>query len=373
MNISAKTERTVREYICRMVLRSEPLSPEWNCENRIFRKQPKWNYIDSCMIHAAMMYRDEIPGITEYAVRFMNSYVYENGDIPTLRYSDFNLDNICGGRELLSLYRITGDERYIRAAEGLFEGQLKNQPRLDCGSFWHKGIYPYQVWLDGVYMALPFMTEYGIFTGDNSCAADALSQTENIRRIMRDETTGLYYHGYCEKKNILWADRDTGLSANFWLRSNGWLCAGLADLYELTEDKACGEMLDELLKALTAFADGRGMLMQLPALPEQAGNYVETSGTLLYAYSAMKASRMGVSGSSVYSAGRKALEAVTENYITHDGEVPVLSNICLMGGLGGDSSRDGSAGYYLSERVVENDAKGIAPYLMAAHEYLINS
>lgn len=359
-----ETIRTARDYINNLVLTSDPLCPKWNRENQIFRKLPKWNYMDSCMIRALLMYNEE--ELTDYAVRFVNSYVEEDGSIPTIRYEDYNLDNICGGMNLLTLYERTGDERYIRAARGLFEGQLLKHPRLSCGSFWHKAIYPRQMWLDGAYMALPFLAAYGKFTGDDGCVEDALRQTENIRRIMRDEKTGLYYHGYCETKDMNWSDAETGLSGQLWLRSNGWLCAGLADLYEITGDQSCGEMLDELLKGLKGCLTLEGMLMQLPARPELEGNYCETSGTLLFAYAAVKSHILGASSAEIAEAGKRTVETVTDKYISYEGNIPVLKNICLMGGLGGAGERDGSADYYLRERIVENDAKGIAPYLMSA-------
>lgn len=363
-----RIEKTARDFIDKLILVSDPLTPEWNRENRIFRKQPKWNYMDSCIIRALLMHSDKSPELTDYAVKFMNSYVDADGNIPTLKYSDFNLDNVCGGRNLLALYRRTSDRRYFSAAENIVEKQIKNQPRLSCGNFWHKAIYPHQVWLDGIYMALPFLVEYGQITGDRQHISDALSQLGNIRRLMRDNRTGLYYHGYCETKEQLWADKNTGLSGEFWLRSNGWLCAGLADIYELTGDSECGDMLSELLEALADNLTEDGMLMQLLCRPELEGNYPETSGSLLFAYSALKAGRMGVITGDFASVGERVLMEVTDKYIIYQSGVPVLKNICLMGGLGGETRRDGSAEYYLSEPVVENDAKGIAPYLMAAAE-----
>ena len=360
-----RTGQVARDYIDRLILTSEPLRPKWNRENFIFRKEPRWNYMDSCIIRALLMFADERPELWDYAVRFVNSYVTPEGDIPTVERSDYNLDSICGGRNLLALYGKTGDERYIRAAELLRE-QLAEQPRLTCGSFWHKAIYPRQIWLDGAYMALPFLAAYGQARGEADCIEDVLVQLRNIRSLMRDSETGLYYHGYCESRDTCWSDRDTGLSPNIWLRANGWLCTGLADIYEITRDGECGNMLAELTDALRACLTDDGMLLQLPTRPELGGNYRETSGTLLFAYAAMKSGRLGAASADAAEDGRRALAAVTERYISYDGEVPVLRNICLMGGLGGTENRDGSAEYYLSERVVENDAKGIAPFLMAA-------
>lgn len=372
MSYNKKTEQIINGYIEKLILPSYPMRPLWNCENHIFNKPAKWNYIDNCMIRSVLMLY-ELTGdnrLAEYAEHFICSYVNESGKIPTMNAADYNLDNICGGRSLLYMWRQTGNERYRMAADMLWKDQLSKQPRLKCGNFWHKGIYPFQIWLDGVYMSLPFMTEYGILSGNRDIIADAVHQLKNIRDIMRDVNTGLYYHGYDETRTMLWSDAHTGLSHESWLRSIGWLCAALADICELIPDEVdlrC--MLSELLASLSVYMDN-GMLYQLPAKGSIPGNYPETSGTLLYAYAAFKSARIGAVGNESAEHGEIAFNAVTENYVEiSDNGLPVLRNICLMAGLGGEQSRDGSAEYYLGERVVENDAKGIAPYIMAYTEY----
>ena len=148
-----------KKYIEELILPSDPLRPLWNRENLIFRKIPKWNYIDNCMM-TALLTIYETSGderLLAYAVRFIGAYMDSRGSIPTLCPDDFNLDNINGGKNLLRLARLTGREIYLTAAEELINGQLARQPRLACGNFWHKAIYPHQIWLDGTYMALPFM------------------------------------------------------------------------------------------------------------------------------------------------------------------------------------------------------------------------
>lgn len=371
MNYIHRLEKAVKLYTQKLILPSEPLCPLWNRENFIFRKKPKWNYIDSCMITAVLRLY-EYSGdrnLLDFAVGFTSAYVDENGDIPTMNREDFNLDNINGGKNLLSLYRITDNERWLKAAQNLADA-LSQQPRLDCGSFWHKAIYQRQIWLDGSYMAFPFMAEFAGISGNTALIDDIRCQLRNIRNLMHDSESGLYYHGYDETKSINWADPETGLSHEFWLRSMGWLCAALADLCEiLTDEKEISEMLAGLLDALSRYATPDGMMLQLPAHPELSGNYPETSGTLLFAYSALKAYRLGKAGEAVRSAGEKALSAVTEKYlVVEEDDTPVLKNICLMAGLG--INRSGTAEYYLSEPVTENDAKGIAPLIMAYTELM---
>lgn len=371
-------ELAAKQYIERLILPSDPMRPLWNRESIIFHKPAKWNYIDGCMIKAsAMLYEltnDE--RLLEYAVHFIDSYVDENGTISAMDCADFNLDNINGAKNLLYLYGKTSDERYYIAAEKLYSCQLSRQPRLNCGNFWHKAIYPSQVWLDGAYMVFPFMAEYAVLSGKKELFDDIHMQLRNIRSIMRDDETGLYYHGYDETRSMKWADPETGLSQEFWLRAMGWLCAALVDTAEAAADSEglcslCNNMSGELLEALSGYISPEGILLQLPARPELERNYPETSGTLLFAYSAMKAYRLGIVDESLRDIGIKAFLSVTDNYIRYvQDEAPVLKNICLMAGLGGKPMRDGSAEYYLSERIVENDAKGIAPYLMAYTEYM---
>ncbi len=372
MKINILADRIAESYIKKLILPSDPAFPMWNRENFIFRKKPKWNYIDSCIIKSVLMLY-EITGNTslfDYAVDFTDFYIGD-GSIPTMNISDFNLDNINGGKNLLYIFQKTGLERYRSAIEKI-HSQLERQPRLENGSFWHKAVYPYQIWLDGVYMAMPFMAEYSELYGDTSVYCDIYIQLENVHRIMRDEKTGLYFHGYDETRSQYWADSVTGLSSEFWLRSVGWFCAGLADLCGIVPENEklytlCADMLDDIVRSLSACANPDGTLCQLPVKPHVSGNYTETSGTLLFAYSAVKSANLGISENSVLNAGLKAFNSVTEKYIIPE-NIPILKNICLVAGLGGSNRRDGSEKYYLSEKIVENDAKGIAPYLMAYAE-----
>lgn len=366
-----KADNIISKYIDSFILPSPPLSPLWNQESILYGKPPKWNYIDNCMITALLMLYD-VSGdkrLLDYSVKFIDTYVTEDGTIPTMNFADYNLDNINGGKNLFRLWKLTGDERCRLGFEKLWYEQIVRHPRLSCGSFWHKAVYQDQIWLDGAYMVLPFMAEYAKLHDMRGVTEDVQRQFTDIRKIMRDPVTGLYYHGYDDTNTMCWADKITGLSPEFWLRSNGWLCAALADTCEIASDSsALRQQLASLLHDMCSFCTDDGMLLQLPARAELEGNYPETSGTLLFAYSALKAARLGICGDNIRTAGKKAFNTVTEKYIDNSGDIPLLKNICLMGGLGGDAGRDGSAEYYLSEKVVENDGKGIAPYIMAYTE-----
>ncbi|MGN0576079.1 MAG: glycoside hydrolase family 105 protein [Ruminococcus sp.] len=372
-----KADRIVQLYTEKFILASQPSAPLWNCENRLFSKPSRWNYMDGCMIRALLMLYELTgkPELLDYACRFTDYYVTPEGKIPTMNPLDFNLDNINGGKNLIYLWRKTGCEHYRAAFENIYNEQLLKQPRLKCGNFYHKAVYPSQIWLDGIYMALPFMAEYSLIHGDEAVTADILNQLRNVRKLMRDTATGLYYHGYDEIRSSYWADKKTGLSSEFWLRSIGWYCAALADLCEIFKSSGgeiyrfCESNLNELLSALCGFIGEDNMLYQLPARRELKENYPETSGTLLFAYSALKAQETGIGDAEIWSYGKKAFDSVTENFIDIDSSgLPVLKNICLVAGLGGPENRDGTAEYYLGEPYVENEAKGIAPYIMAAAE-----
>ena len=366
-----KSDSIINKYIDNLILTSEPLSPKWNKENIICEKAPKWNYIDNCMIYSLLMLYDlnGDPRLLDYSIKFINAYVKKDGSIPTMNYADYNIDNINGGKNLMKLWKLTSEERYRFGFEKLWKEQLIRHPRLSCGSFWHKAIYPEQLWIDGVYMVLPFMAEYGMLYNTRGVLDDVKRQFFNARKITRDPKTGLYYHGYDDTNTTCWADKITGLSSEFWLRSNGWVCAALADVCEIMPDaEICRDILAELLTALAKFCNDDGMLLQLPARKEFGRNYPETSGSLLFAYSALKAARLGICDNDMREKGLRTFNTITERYINNDNDVPVLRNICLMCGLGGENNRDGSAEYYLSEIITENDAKGIAPYIMAYTE-----
>ncbi len=374
-----KTEKIIKLYTEKLILASDPLFPLWNRENFIFSKQGKWNYIDNCIIRSVLMMYDlsRDKRLLGYAVRFIDCYVDDNGDIPSMNPLDYNLDNINGGKNLIALYKLTGNEKYRLAYEKLYAQQICSQPRLDCGNFYHKAIYPMQIWLDGAYMALPFLAEYAVQTQDTALLDDVKNQIENIDALMKDKNTGLYYHGYEQSRITCWADKDTGLSREFWLRAMGWYASALADICEITRkdspalSKLCAESLCSLINAVSQYISDEGMLYQLPAKPQLKDNYPETSGTLLFAYASLKACRLGVGDENIKNIGIRLFSSVIENYVAFNTDnLPVLGNTCLVAGLGGSQNRDGSAEYYLSEPVVKNEAKGIAPLIMAYTELM---
>ena len=362
-------------YVLQLVERSTPERTAWNLEKLREGRPASWNYIDGCML-TALMEMEELTGDERY-FRFVKAcvdhFVGEDGSIRTFKPEAANLDDINEGRVLFPLYERTGREKYRLAADFL-RGQLDRQPRTTEGNFWHKAIYPSQVWLDGIYMAQPFYAMYETRFGDGRCS-DTASQIQNVRRRMFSEQKGLYFHGYDASRTAFWADPATGCSKNFWLRSLGWFAVALADLLDILPAGEEREGLEGIFTGLMASAAGyadpdTGMYWQVPDQGGREGNYLETSGSAMMAYAMLKGARLGALGKEYAAKGQKTFDGIVEKYLTFTPEGLNLGGICLVAGLGPESNRrrDGSYEYYISEPVVENDAKGVAPFVLAYTE-----
>ena len=362
-------------YVQRLIRESTPERTVWNIEKVRQGKPASWNYIDGCMM-TALLAMSEITGDRQYedfAEGYIDWFVAEDGSIRSYQPETFNLDDINEGRVLFPLYRKTGKEKY-RLAAGKLHEQLEKQPRTPEGNFWHKAIYPNQVWLDGLYMAQPFYALYERELGRGDFS-DTLHQIENVHTHMRSPEKGLYFHGYDASRSAFWADPETGCSKNFWLRSIGWFAVALADLTEILpqggdRDRVCA-IFRELMEGAARYADEEsGMYWQVVDQGGREGNYLETSGSSMLAYAMLKGTRLGVLGHEYTAKGEKTFRGIVEKYLSFtDGELN-LGGICLVAGLGPENNRrrDGSYEYYISEPVVQNDAKGVAPFLLCYTE-----
>ncbi len=369
----------IETYVQRIMAESTPDRPLWNIEKIHQGKVNGWNYIDGCMM-AALLNLHKITGDQRYfdfAENYLDYYVREDGSMLGFKEEEYNLDNICEGRVLFDVYEATGKEKYRKAIDILY-GQLYRQPRTWEGNFWHKLIYPHQVWLDGLYMGQVFYTRYT--TQYDNCAAyeDILNQFRNVQKRMYDEETGLYRHGYDASRKAFWCEPD-GRSKNPWLRSLGWFSAALIDVLAYADPERkefCQEitaMAQKLAKSLLPYIDKEtGMLFQVPNQVGREGNYPETSGSAMVAYFYIKGTRLGILDSSYAKVGADIFQAICDRYLYEtDGKLN-LGGICLVAGLGPENNRrrDGSYEYYMSEPIVENDAKGLAPFLMTYTELL---
>ncbi|MBO5716151.1 MAG: glycoside hydrolase family 88 protein, partial [Clostridia bacterium] len=203
-------------------------------------------------------------------------------------------------------------------------------------------------------------------------------QIKNVRKYMFDEEFGLYYHGLDCSKSIFWADKETGLSKNFWLRAIGWYTVAMIDIIEICDDEAVkaeiAEIFSELMHSIIRYRDNDSkMYYQVVNLGTREGNYLETSGSSMLAYAMLKGARLGVLPSEFATYGKETFDGICNKYlqIKDDGDLN-LAGICLVAGLGPENNtrRDGSFEYYISEPVVENDAKGVAPFILCYTEIL---
>jgi len=340
-----------------------------------------WNYEDGCVLIGLLsMYM--ATGNEKYfdvISRFADKYVAPDGTIRLYKSSEYNLDFIPSGRIFFPLYERTHDKKFKTAADILMN-QLRHQPRTKSGSFWHKGIYPNQVWLDGLYMGLPFYLEYENMFGTGESCHDIVMQFENVRKYLYDENKHLYYHAWNESRDVFWADKKTGLSPNFWTRAIGWYLMALADIYEKLPNQeviykdTIRALWIEAINGVLLWQDKEsGLFYQLTTLSEYKGNYLETSGSLMVAYSLLKGVNLGVFTEDKYiQAGLQILFSVEKRMFTFSHGKLSLGGICKGAGLGPDGNyrRNGSINYYLSEKVVCDEQKGVGVCMMAYAQWL---
>lgn len=370
----------IAKYIDKLITMSTPDAPLWNIESIKQGKKPVWNYIDGCMMTSLLeLYKEtKDEKYLNFVVNFVDYYVFEDGTIRGYDIEKYSTDDICESRILFDLYQITGKEKYSKAIE-LTYTQILGQPRTKEGNFWHKKIYPNQVWLDGLYMAQPFYMRYETLRNGMKNYNDIVSQFNNVRKIMYDNQKHLYYHGYDSSKTMFWANKETGLSSNFWLRATGWYTVALADVCEYVSEQMYDEyrffaqLLKETIDGLLEYQDENSkMFWQVVDQPNREGNYLETSGSSMIAYAILKAVRLEILPLRYRQIGLDIFNGICRKYLTQkDGDLN-LGGICLVAGLGPENNlrRDGSYEYYISEPIVENDAKGVGPLIMAYTEVI---
>lgn len=307
----------------------------------------------------------------------VSSFISPEGEIKRYKKSNFNIDNIPPGRNLIDLYQRTDEKKYLTAINALRE-QLKDQPRTSNGAFWHKKKYQGQVWLDGVYMGMPFLAKYGVQFEQGHQQQETLDEVVNefklTREFLKDESTGLYYHGWDELKKQSWADTNTGLSQQFWARGMGWLAMAVVDVLDYIPEQNTEQrefllgMVEEVAQSLAKVQDSdTGTWWQVMDKPHQVGNYRESSASAMFVYFYAKALNQGYLSDDYLTVTKNAYNGLLNEFIlVHPDSSVSMLNQCYVAGLG--FGRDGSYRYYMSEPIVRNDPKGNSPFILAGVE-----
>lgn len=342
-----------------------------------FRDSPKWEYSNG-LVCSAMLKTWEATGNDKYYnyVRFYtDSLINDDGSIKTYKKSDFNIDRVNSGKILFTLYEKTGDEKYRLAIDTLRD-QMRDQPRTSEGGFWHKKIYPYQMWLDGLYMGSPFLAQYAKVFNEPALFDDVALQVAQIEKHTYNADKQLYYHGYDESREQQWADPVTGLSPNVWGRAMGWYAMALVDMLDFFPEDHPGRAdilaaIDRMAAGLVRYQDAEtGLWWQIMDRPGDKDNYLEASCSSMFTYFFFKAVDQGYLSADHKAVAVKAYEGILARFIqtNDDGTVNLTTN-CAVAGLGGNPYRDATYEYYVNEPKRDNDPKGVGPFIMAAILY----
>jgi len=363
--------------------RAQTAAAPWSVRvaQSVMRRSPRavldrWDYTAGLMLVALHRVGQAThdPQYDAYAKRSVDALVQPDGRIAGYDASEFNLDQINEGRALFPLMDATHDARYAKAADRLRD-QLRHQPRTPEGGFWHKKIYPQQMWLDGLYMAEPFYAEYAVRHGDTAAMNDVARQFLLVARHLRDPKTGLYYHAWDAAHTQPWADSATGLSQIFWGRAVGWYLMAAVDVLDYLpkthrDRAALVRVVQQLAASIAQVQDPlTGVWWQVLDQPDRARNYLEASASAMFTYAFAKGARLGYLGPEYRALANRAFDGMVAQFVTvkPDGLVS-LGGICKVAGLGGNPPRDGSYGYYVSEPVVADDYKGVGAFVLAAVE-----
>jgi len=342
-----------------------------------FERRPKWNYTHGLVLMATEKIWKQTGDqrYFDWIKAYYDEMIDSTGTINfNFKIDNYNIDHIKPGINLFDLYDQTGDTRYLTALNTL-RGQLHSHPRTYDGAFWHKKVYPHQLWLDGVYMNTPFYARYGKVFNEPDNFNDVLLQITVVEEKTRDSKTGLLFHAYDESRNMPWADPQTGHSPNFWGRAMGWYAMALVDVLDYFPSDHPGRqtitgVLKRLMDALLAFQDPEtGLWYQVVDMPGHEGNYQEASVSAMVAYTLTKAVNNNLLDASYMEFAQKAYQGILDYLISYDEEGFIhLNQVCGVAGLGGNPYRDGSYDYYINEIIRSNDPKGVGPFMLLSME-----
>ncbi|MCY1723059.1 glycoside hydrolase family 88 protein [Prolixibacteraceae bacterium Z1-6] len=338
------------------------------------RDKPKYEYDYAFLASAIDKLGDIDSKYSKCMKDYIDYFVQEDGSIEGHKLSNYNIDRVRPGLNMLELYGRTGDEKYKTAIETLIT-HMEGQPRTNAGGFWHKKMYPYQMWLDGLYMASPFLARYANDFNKPVWFDEVTFQLQEVYKRTLDENTGLIYHAWDESKQQRWCNPETGQSKHFWSRATGWYLMALVDVLDYLPENhsdrpALITILNDLSEALLNVSDiETGLWYQVLDHGGDERNYLEASGTAMFIYAFAKGAKKDYIDKKFLEIADHAFDSMVENMVkTGDDGLPVLTNTCGACGLGGNPYREADYNYYVSEKQVDNDPKGVAPFILAAIE-----
>ena len=335
---------------------------------------PKWDYTSGLLAYSLLQLDSRLceERYQPYVEKLIGSFIEPDGTIHRYKLDDYNIDHVTPGKAVLKLYGLTGDEHYRKAAL-LLRSQLASHPRTSEGGFWHKKRYPSQMWLDGLYMGEPFYAEYAYRFDERSSFDDIANQIVTVANHTYDPKTGLFYHGWDEKKVQNWANKETGQSPNFWGRAIGWYAMSIVDVldYFPADHPRRPEIIaiyNQLAQGLIKHQDpATGLWYQVVDQGNRKGNYLEATASSMFVYSLAKAVNHGYLPADYTPAIRKAYAGLVSQLVTTDADGRVnLNRCCEVAGLSAD--RNGTFEYYIGEKITSNDLKGIGPFILAGIE-----
>lgn len=340
------------------------------------KRSPRWSYDYGVVQDGlnAIWRRTGNAEYFKYVQSWMDEFIAADGTIDTYSEDHYNIDNIKNGTVLLDLYKVTGQEKYFKAASILW-GQLQRQPRTKEGGFWHKKIYPNQMWLDGLYMGQPFYAEYAALINNRGAFDDIANQFAWMEKNARDTKTGLLYHGWDESRAERWSNPKTGLSPHIWARAMGWYAMALVDVLDYfpkahPRHQELVNILNRLAAAIKSVQNNKtGLWYDVLDRPNEKGNYFESSASAMFVYAIAKGVRQGNLPATYFSVADKGYKGMQQEFIEQRAVNKInLKGTVTVSGLGGKPYRDGSYAYYISEKVMTNDPKGVGAFLKAANE-----
>jgi len=338
-----------------------------------FAKKPKWDYCNGLELGAILkVWKLTLdPKYFNYVKSYTDTIIAPDGTITGYKLEDYNIDKLNSGKMLFDLYAVTKEEK-LKKAMDLLRSQMLTHPRTTEGGFWHKKIYTNQMWLDGLYMASPYLVQYGQRFGEKTIFDDVAKQIILINKHLYDSKTGLYYHGWDESRKQKWANPETGCSPNFWSRSMGWYMMAIVDVLDYLpknhpQRPAIIRILKNLSKSLEKYRDPKtGMWYQVADKIGAEGNYVESSGSAMFIYTWAKGAKKGYLPKSYLLKAEVAYGQFVKRFIKENADGTIsLTDGCAVAGLGGEPRyRDGSYQYYISEPIRDNDPKAVGPFIM---------